>query len=83
MGIWKEPGQKLPPMHAEYYEDFDQTVEYLISEPVLAVTRELGVQVARCSVDEGQTIWFSEDGADFTVVYWTELPELPEQEETQ
>lgn len=68
--------EELPPMHTETYEDFDETVEYQISEPVLIVTADGRADVARCVVDFGKAAWFNNDGTDYEVFRWRYLPEL-------
>lgn len=70
-------GDELPPMHTETYEDFDETIEYQISEPLLIVTEDGKAEVARCSLDDyGKPEWFNDDGTDYSVTHWRYLPEV-------
>lgn len=61
-------GEELPPMHTESYEDFNEKIEYQISEPLLVITEDGTAQVARCGLDDyGKPAWFNDDGADYNV----------------
>ena len=69
--------EDLPPMHTETFEDFDEKIEYQISEPVLIVTVDGKAEVARCGLDDfGKTAWFNDDGTDYEVYSWRYLPEV-------
>lgn len=71
--------EELPPMHTETYKDFDEKVEYQISEPLLIVTVDGKAEVARCGLDDfGRAAWFNDDGADYNVARWRYLPQTQE-----
>lgn len=76
---WWRASEKVPKMHTEIYEDFDETVDYEVSDPVLAVTKDGECVVARCCYDEcGNPWWFDDNGTDYKVVLWQPLPVVPE-----
>lgn len=77
---WIRASERLPEMHTEIYEDFDESVDYEVSDPVLAYTKDGCFVVAKCCYDDcGKPWWFDEDGTDYKVEYWQELPEAPEE----
>lgn len=70
-------GEELPPMHTEVYEDFDEKIEYQISEPLLIFTTDGRAEVARCGLnDDGKPDWFNDDGIDYDVLFWRDVPEV-------
>lgn len=76
---WRDVTQEVPKMHTEIYEDFDETVDYEVSDPVLAFTVDGEFVVAKCCYDEcGKPWWFDLDGTDYKVLFWQPLPERPE-----
>lgn len=79
---WWRASEKVPKMHTEIYDDFDETVDYEVSDPVLAVTKDGECVVARCCYDEcGNPWWFDDNGTDYKVVLWQPLPVVPEKGE--
>lgn len=76
---WRDATLEKPKMHTDSYIDFDDTeVDYEISDPVLAFTREQEQVVAKCCYDEcGKLWWFTDDGLDLKVTHWQPLPEGP------
>lgn len=81
MDLWKRADEQLPEMHTEIYEDFDESVEYEESDPVLAFTNDRKVVVAKCCYDRcGNPWWYDDDGTDYNVTHWQKLPTVPEEE---
>lgn len=76
--LFWHPAEQLPAMHTETYEDEAETIEYLISNPVLAFTDEEEMVAVRCSQDEGKTYWTDIDGCCYTVSHWRKMPQAPE-----
>ena len=76
---WRDAAREVPKMHTEIYEDFDDSVDYEVSDPVLAVTRDGKCVVARCCYDRcGNPWWFDDNGTDYKVTLWQPLPVIPE-----
>lgn len=74
---WIPVTERLPPMHTEIYEDFDDKIEYQISNPMLIVTEDGKAEVARCGLDDdGKPHWFNDDGAEYDVLRWQNVPEV-------
>lgn len=72
--------KELPPMHTEIYEDFDDSVDYEVSDAVLAQTDDGRIVVAKCCYDDcGKLWWFDDDGTDYKVIRWQYLPEKTEE----
>lgn len=77
---WRDAERQLPKTHTEIFEDFDESWDYEVSDPVLAVTVDGECVVAKFSCDEcGKPCWYDDDGTDYKVRFWQPLPVVPEE----
>jgi hypothetical protein len=79
---WLDASWELPQMHTDVFEDFDDFLEFEISDTVLAFTEDGQIVTAKCSLNaQGNPVWFNDDGTEFTVTHWMYLPNKPKRED--
>ena len=71
---WISVEDRLPEMHTETCEVDEETVEYQISDLVVAYTDQGEVAVCKYSYEDGESQWWSTDCDRLAVTHWLPLP---------
>lgn len=75
------PAEQLPVMHDERIEECGEVIEYQISDPVLAYTKNCEMVTVRVTCERNIVFWIDDDGSNYTVTHWRKLPAAPEVDE--
>lgn len=75
------PADKLPPLHEESFEDDDEVIRSMVSDPVLVLLEGGNVKIAQFDHSKHGDYWFDDYGTVYnqSITYWMPLPERPEE----